>query len=100
MEDYRNNTNHIISRLAKQKEVAQGKTYLWEGVVDENVEKAEIASRDLIDKSMENEKLLNDLHTINGEVSESMRVTTDITQKLSNAVEEIGVTLNFGGKNK
>lgn len=67
----------------------------WESVVAENVEKVESTSKDLIDKSMENEKLLNDLHAINGEVSESMRTTTEITQKLSNAVQEIGVTLNL-----
>ncbi len=67
----------------------------WERVVADNVEKVETTSKDLLDKSMENEKLLNDLHTINGEVSESMRTTTDITQKLSEAVQEIGVTLNL-----
>lgn len=67
----------------------------WEGVVADNVDKVETASRDLLDKSMENEKLLNDLHTINGEVSESMTVTTDIAQKLSDAVQEIGVTLKL-----
>lgn len=67
----------------------------WESVVADSVDKVETASRDLLDKSMENEKLLNDLHTINGEVSESMQATTDITQKLSDAVQEIGVTLNL-----
>lgn len=67
----------------------------WESVVAENVKKVEMASRDLLDKSMENEKLLNDLHTINGEVSESMGATTEITQKLSDAVQEIGVTLSL-----
>ncbi len=67
----------------------------WEKVVADNVEKVETASRDLLDKSLENEKLLNDLHTINGEVSKSMKATTDITEKLSEAVEEIGVTLNL-----
>lgn len=67
----------------------------WEGVVADNVEKVESTSRDLLDKSKENEKLLNDLHTINGEVSESMKITTDIAQKLSDAVQEIGVTLKL-----
>ena len=46
-------------------------------------------------KSMENEKLLNDLHAINGEVSESMKATNDMTQRLSEAVQEIGVTLSL-----
>lgn len=67
----------------------------WEGVVADNVKKVETASKDLLDKSLENEKLLNDLHTINGEVSESMNITTDIAQKLSDAVQEIGVTLKL-----
>ena len=67
----------------------------WEGVVADNVEQVEATSKDLLDKSTENKKLLNDLHTINGEVSESMKVTTDIAQKLSDAVQEIGATLNL-----
>ena len=67
----------------------------WESVVADNVEKVETVSKDLLNKSMENEKLLNDLHTINGEVSDSMKATTDIAQKLAEAVEEIGVTLNI-----
>ena len=44
---------------------------------------------------MENQKLLNNLHTINGEVSDSMKATTDIAQKLSDAVQEIGTTLEL-----
>lgn len=67
----------------------------WENVVADNVEKVEQVSKDLLDKSVENEKLLGDLHTINGEVSESMKTTTEITQRLSEAVQEIGVTLNL-----
>lgn len=67
----------------------------WEGVVADNVEKVERVSKDLLDKSGENEKLLSDLRTINGEVSGSMKTTTEITQRLSEAVQEIGVTLNL-----
>lgn len=67
----------------------------WEGVVADNVEKVELVSRDLLDKSAENEKLLGNLHTINGEVSESIKATTDITQRLSEAVQEIDVTLRL-----
>ena len=67
----------------------------WKSVVADNVEKVETVSKDLLEKSTENEKLLNDLHAVNGEVSESMKVTNDITQKLSDAVQEIGVTLNL-----
>lgn len=67
----------------------------WESVVADNVEKVEQVSKDLLDKSVENEKLLGDLHTINNEVSESMKTTTEITQRLSEAVQEIGVTLSL-----
>lgn len=67
----------------------------WEGVVKSNVEKVEQVSMNLLDKSIENGKLLGNLHTINGEVSESMKATTEITQRLSEAVQEIGVTLKL-----
>ncbi len=67
----------------------------WEGVVAENVEKVEDTSKNLLDKSKQNEKLLNDLSLINSEVSQSMNATTSITEKLSEAVQEIGVTLNL-----
>ena len=67
----------------------------WEGVVADNVEKVETTSKELLDKSMENEKLLNNLHTINEEVSKSMTATTDMAKKLSDAVQQIGATLNL-----
>lgn len=67
----------------------------WEVVVAENVNKVEDTSRNLLDRSRKNEKLLNDLSVINNEVSQSMNVTTSITEKLSEAVQEIGVTLNL-----
>ena len=67
----------------------------WEGVVADNVEKVENTSKELLQKSVENEKLLNNLHTINGQVSQSMTATTDMAKKLSDAVQEIGATLNL-----
>lgn len=80
-------TEESVSNLSELSE--------WESVVAGNVEKVETTSKDLLHKSRENERLLNDLHTINSEVSESMQATTDIAAKLSNAVEEIGVTLKL-----
>lgn len=38
---------------------------------------------------------MSDLHTINGEVSESMKATNDVAGKLSDAVREIGTTLKL-----
>lgn len=80
-------TNESMSNLNELQE--------WEGVVAENVEKVEATSKDLIEKSKENTSLLNDLHNVNGEVSESMKLTIDVAQKLSEAVQEIGVTLKL-----
>lgn len=67
----------------------------WEAVVADNVEKVEAASKNLLDKSTNNERLLNDLHSINDEVSESMLATIDVAKKLTDAVNEIGITLNL-----
>lgn len=67
----------------------------WEAVVANNVEKVETTSKNLLEKSKDNEQLLNELHTINAEVSHSMLATVDVAKKLSEAVKEIGVTLNL-----
>ena len=67
----------------------------WEVVVADNVDKVENTSKELLQKSIENEKLLNNLHTINGQVSESMSATTEMAMKLSEAVLKIGDTLNL-----
>lgn len=88
-------SSNMLSSKTDESMTNLGELSQWEGVVADNVEKVEKVSRDLLDKSAENEKLLSDLHTINGEVSESMKATTEITQRLSEAVQEIGVTLNL-----
>ncbi len=67
----------------------------WKNVVADNVEKVERTSKDLLDKTRENEKRLAELKEINGEVSNSMVTTTDVAQKLSEAVDQIGMTLNL-----
>lgn len=67
----------------------------WEAVVAGNVEKVEMTSRDLLGKSKDNERLLDDLRSINSEVSDSMLTTIGVAEKLSEAVQEIGVTLNL-----
>lgn len=87
-------SSNILSSKTDESVRNLGELSEWKDVVADNVERVEAASRDLLDKSEENEKLLNDLHAINGEVSESMKATTDIAQRLSEAVQEIGVTLN------
>lgn len=67
----------------------------WESVVADNVEKVEITSKDLLEKSRENARLLNDLHNINDEVSQSMNITMDMAGTLSDTVAEIEVTLKL-----
>lgn len=88
-------SSNLLSAKTEESMTNLSELSQWESVVAGNVEKVETASKDLLDKSLENEEFLKDLHTINGEVSDSMRMTTDITQKLSDAVQEIGVTLNL-----
>lgn len=88
-------SSNLLSSKTDESMVNFGELSEWEGVVADNVEKVEQVSRDLLNKSVENEKLLSDLHIINGEVSESMKTTTEVTQRLSEAVQEIGVTLNL-----
>ncbi|MBQ4522238.1 MAG: hypothetical protein IJA10_04725 [Lachnospiraceae bacterium] len=88
-------SSDILSSRTDESMANLGELSEWESVVADNVEKVEAASKDLLDKSIENERLLNDLHTINGEVSESMKATTDMAKTLADAVEEIGVTLKL-----
>ena len=87
--------NNVLGSKTDESMSNLGELREWESVVADNVEKVEASSKDLIAKSMENEKLMNDLHSVNGEVSESMKVTNEITQRLSDAVQEIGVTLKL-----
>lgn len=88
-------SSNLLSSKTDESMANLGELSEWEGVVADNVEKVEQVSKDLLDKSVENEKLLGNLHTINEEVSASMQATTEITQRLSEAVQEIGVTLNL-----
>ena len=88
-------SSNLLSSKTDESMANLGELSEWEGVVADNVEKVEQVSKDLLDKSVENEKLLGNLHTINEEVSASMQTTTEITQRLSEAVQEIGVTLNL-----
>lgn len=67
----------------------------WVTVVNDNVEKVETASRDLLEKAEYNGRLLNDLQMSNNEVSDSMVTTIGVADKLSKAVEEIEVAVNL-----
>lgn len=88
-------SSNLLSTKTDESMANLGELSKWESVVAESVEKVESSSRELLDKSAASQKLLNNLQTINSEVSESMKLTTDLAQKLSVAVQEIGVTLNL-----
>lgn len=87
--------SNLLSSKTDESMLNLGELNKWEDVVAENVEKVEDTSKNLLDKSKQNEELLNDLSMINSEVSQSMDATISITEKLSEAVKEIGVTLNL-----
>lgn len=70
----------------------------WETLVSRHVTEVENSSRELLEKSRVNEQRLHSLKEINAEVSESMNSTNHVAIKLSEAVEEIGVTLNIIGE--
>ncbi|MGN0343061.1 MAG: methyl-accepting chemotaxis protein [Roseburia sp.] len=87
--------SNVLSAKTDESMENLGELNEWAGVVADNVEKVESSSKELLNKSVANQELLNNLQAINGEVSESMKLTTDIAQNLSDAVQEIGVTLNL-----
>jgi len=88
-------SSNLLSSKTDESMANLGELSNWERVVAESVEKVEASSKELLDQSVSNQKLLNDLQMINSEVSESMKLTTEIAEKLSAAVQEIGVTLNL-----
>lgn len=67
----------------------------WEAIVSEYVEQVENSSKDLLERSQDNEKRLSALKDINVSVADSMNCTNQVAVKLSEAVEEIGITLNI-----
>lgn len=72
-----------------------GELQKWETVVSEHVDKVEGSSKELLEQSRVNGQRLNSLKAINAEVSVSMDNTNQVAQRLSDAVQEIGVTLNI-----
>ena len=84
-----------LSNKADESMANLGELRDCERIVKQNVEKVEATSDELLEKSRENEKSLNDLQSINSVVANSMSVTTDIAERLSKAVEEIGATLDL-----
>ena len=69
----------------------------WEALVSQHMTEVENSSKELLEQSRLNEQRLSSLREINTAVSESMDSTNRVAVKLSEAVEEIGVTLNIIG---
>ena len=88
-------SSNLLSKRTEESMINLNELEQWKNVVAENVEKVEATSKDLLEKSKENTRLLNDLHTINDEVSSSMDATINMAGNLSEAVDEIGVTLKL-----
>ena len=87
--------SNLLSKRTEESMSNLNELERWENVVAENVEKVESTSKDLLEKSKENTRLLNDLHAINDEVSNSMNATINMTGHLSEAVDEVGITLKL-----
>lgn len=88
-------SSNLLGEKTEESMANLGELNRWEYVLADNVEKVEQNSKDLLNKSIDNEKMLNELQMINNEVSQSMLTTIDVAQKLSEAVQEIGVTLQL-----
>lgn len=69
----------------------------WETLVSGHMTEVENNSKDLLEQSGISEQRLHSLREINEEVLESMNSTNRVAEKLSTAVQEIGVTLNIIG---
>lgn len=67
----------------------------WGDVFDQNVEKVDASSKNLLAKSQDNKQKLDTLRSVNEEVMQSMTETTDVAGRLSEAVREIGATLSL-----
>ena len=88
-------TSNRLSEKTEESMVNLNELKEWEVVVSGNVEKVEANAKDLLEQSANNEKMLKILRNINEDVAESMSVTTEVAEKLSAAVQEIGVTLKL-----
>lgn len=67
----------------------------WGAEVNDTVDKVEKTSLQLLDKSEENEKLIDSLQQINDAVVTSTKETSIVAEKLNHAVQEIDGTLQL-----
>lgn len=87
--------SNILSGKASQSISNLNELKDCEARFNETVEKAAQTSRDLIDKSRENEQAMHELKTANDEITESMRSTHEAAGGLQSAIKGIDVTLNL-----
>ena len=93
-------SNNTALRGKKRREHSESEmnSNSGETLVSRHVTEVENSSKELLEKSRVNEQRLHSLKEINAEVSRSMNSTNQVAVKLSEAVEEIGVTLNIIGE--
>ncbi len=87
--------SNMLSRKTEESLSNLDELNRWEAEVSDNVGKVETASVSLLEKSRDNEILLGNLRTVNGEVTQAMAETNEVADKLSAAVKEIGLTLKL-----
>lgn len=87
-------SNTALREKSEESIVNLNELQQWENLVSKHVTEVENSSRELLEQSSVNEKRLYSLKEINAQVSESMSSTNQVAVKLSEAVEEISVTLN------
>lgn len=67
----------------------------WEKIMDGHVSNVKKNSDELLKKSGDSEEQLQVLKEVNAEVTGSMQKTNEVAKKLSDAVKEIGLTINI-----
>lgn len=91
-------SSNLLGRKADESLQNLNELSSWEEVVSTNVEMVENTSHELLEKSSENAQVLQQLKSINGDVSQSMVTTVEVTRRLSEAVEEIAGALKLINK--
>lgn len=89
-------SNNILLRTKSEESMENlNELIRWGGFVSRQVDEVESNANELLEQSRSSEKRLQALRKINDEVSKSMDSTNHVAVKLSEAVSEIGVTLNI-----
>ncbi len=89
------NNSNLLSEKSNESVSHLNELRRWGTEVNETVDKVEKTSLKLLDKSEENEKLIDSLQQINEAVVTSTKETSIVAEKLNLAVQEIDGTLQL-----